>query len=272
MPSLEDIRERFAGDRYAAHSGIIIEEAREGYARCSMVIQPYHLNALNSVQGGALFTLGDFAFAVASSLESRIILDTTGAEKLVGKGDMLYYPLGSGKPQRVQGCLIEDDEVTAVTQYIKEHFEADYSDEVISQVEANAQANEKGTKGGKTAGTELAEDHQDRDELYDDAVEVIVNTGMASVSMLQRRLKLGYSRAARLVDQMEEDGIVGPFQGSKPREVLLSKAEWQEAKLKNGIAQDEFAMAKQMSEAADAAADLPWEEDEMAQEMASEEI
>ena len=212
------------------------------------------------------------AFAVASSLESRIILDTSGAEKLVGKGDMLYYPLGSGKPQRVQGCLIEDDEVTAVTQYIKEHFEADYSDEVISQVEANAQANEKGTKGGKTAGTELAEDHQDRDELYDDAVEVIVNTGMASVSMLQRRLKLGYSRAARLVDQMEEDGIVGPFQGSKPREVLLSKVEWQEAKLKNGIAQDEFAMAKQMSEAADAAADLPWEEDEMAQEMASEEI
>ena len=212
------------------------------------------------------------AFAVASSLESRIILDTSGAEKLVGKGDMLYYPLGSGKPQRVQGCLIEDEEVTAVTQYIKEHFEADYSDEVISQVEANAQANEKGAKGGKTAGTELAEDHQDRDELYDDAVEVIVNTGMASVSMLQRRLKLGYSRAARLVDQMEEDGIVGPFQGSKPREVLLSKAEWQEAKLKNGIAQDEFAMAKQMSEAADAAADLPWEEDEMAREMAGEEI
>ncbi len=212
------------------------------------------------------------AFAVASSLESRIILDTSGAEKLVGKGDMLYYPLGSGKPQRVQGCLIEDDEVTAVTQYIKEHFEADYSDEVISQVEANAQANEKGAKGGKATGTELAEDHQDRDELYDDAVEVIVNTGMASVSMLQRRLKLGYSRAARLVDQMEEDGIVGPFQGSKPREVLLSEEEWQEAKLKNGIAQDEFAMAKQMSEAADAAADLPWEEDEMAREMAGEEI
>ena len=212
------------------------------------------------------------AFAVASSLESRIILDTSGAEKLVGKGDMLYYPLGSGKPQRVQGCLIEDDEVTAVTQYIKEHFEADYSDEVISQVEANAQANEKGAKGGKATGTELAEDHQDRDELYDDAVEVIVNTGMASVSMLQRRLKLGYSRAARLVDQMEEDGIVGPFQGSKPREVLLSKEEWQEAKLKNGIAQDEFAMAKQMSEAADAAADLPWEEEEKAREMVGEEI
>lgn len=200
------------------------------------------------------------AFAVASSLESRIILDTSGAEKLVGKGDMLYYPLGQRKPQRVQGCLIEDEEVTAVTQYIKEHFESDYNDEVISQVEANAQANEKSGKGGKAPGADLTEEHQERDELYDDAVEVIVNTGMASVSMLQRRLKLGYSRAARLVDQMEEDGIVGPFQGSKPREVLLSKEAWQEERLKNGLAQDEFVMAKQMSDAADAEEDLPWEE------------
>ena len=106
----------------------------------------------------------------------------------------------------------------------------------------------------------MTEEHQERDELYDDAVEVIVNTGMASVSMLQRRLKLGYSRAARLVDQMEEDGIVGPFQGSKPREVLLSKEAWQEERLKNGLAQDEFVMAKQMSDAADAEEDLPWEE------------
>lgn len=200
------------------------------------------------------------AFAVASSLESRIILDTSGAEKLVGKGDMLYYPLGNGKPQRVQGCLIEDEEVTAVTQYIKEHFEADYNDEVISQVEANAQANEKGSKNnGKSVGTESVAD-QEKDELFDDAVEVIVNTGMASVSMLQRRLKLGYSRAARLVDQMEEQGIVGPFQGSKPREVLLSKETWQEQKLKAGVAQDEFVMAQRMSEAADAEEVSSWEE------------
>ena len=206
------------------------------------------------------------AFAVASSLESRIILDTSGAEKLVGKGDMLYYPLGSGKPQRVQGCLIEDEEVAAVTEYVKEHFEADYSDEVISQVEANAQANEKNGKGGKNAAAaEPVEDGADRDELYDDAVDVIVNTGMASVSMLQRRLKLGYSRAARLVDQMEEDGVVGPFQGSKPREVLLTREQWQEMRLKRGEGDSAFAMAQQMSAAADAAAaagedgdDLPW--------------
>ena len=110
----------------------------------------------------------------------------------------------------MQGCLIEDEEVAAVTEYVKEHFEADYSDEVISQVEANAQANEKNGKGGgKGAAAEPVEDELDRDELYDDAVDVIVNTGMASVSMLQRRLKLGYSRAARLVDQMEEDGVLG---------------------------------------------------------------
>ena len=201
------------------------------------------------------------AFAVASSLESRIILDTSGAEKLVGKGDMLYYPLGSGKPLRVQGCLIEDEEVSAVIEYIKEHFEADYSDEVINQVEANAQANEKNGKGGKNAPPEAGLDSE-RDEMYEDAVEVIVNTGMASVSMLQRRLKLGYSRAARLVDQMEEDGIVGPFQGSKPREVLMSKEAWQEHKLRQGGDQEALAIAQAMSQAADAEADLPWTESE----------
>ena len=201
------------------------------------------------------------AFAVASSLESRIILDTSGAEKLVGKGDMLYYPVGSGKPRRVQGCFIADEEVSAVTEYIKEHFQADYSDEVIQQVEANAQANEKNGKGGKAAASEPTVD-SDRDEMYEDAVEVIVNTGMASVSMLQRRLKLGYSRAARLVDQMEEDGIVGPFQGSKPREVLMTKEAWQERKLRQNGAAEDLALAQAMSAAADAEVDLPWTESE----------
>ena len=201
------------------------------------------------------------AFAVASSLESRIILDTSGAEKLVGKGDMLYYPVGSGKPRRVQGCFIADEEVSAVTEYIKEHFQADYSDEVIQQVEANAQANEKNGKGGKAAASEPTVD-SDRDEMYEDAVEVIVNTGMASVSMLQRRLKLGYSRAARLVDQMEEDGIVGPFQGSKPREVLMTKEAWQERKLRQDGDAEDLALAQAMSAAADAEADLPWTESE----------
>ena len=140
------------------------------------------------------------AFAVASALESRIILDTTGAEKLVGRGDMLYFPLGSGKPLRVQGCLISDEE---------------------------------GGKGvGGSAPEEVGEEY---DELLPAAIEVVVETGMASVSMLQRRLKLGYSRAARLVDQMEEKGVVGPFEGSKPRQVLITKEQWQEMQFKQGM-------------------------------------
>ena len=172
------------------------------------------------------------AFAVASSLESRIILDTTGAEKLVGRGDMLYAPLGSGKPQRVQGCLISDEEVAAVVEFVKQSGGANYSDDVIRQIEENVQAKEKGGKGGSAAAGEAPSAEEEGDELLPAAIEVVVETGMASVSMLQRRLKLGYSRAARLVDQMEERGIVGPFEGSKPRQVLVSKEQWQEMKLR----------------------------------------
>ena len=169
------------------------------------------------------------AFAVASSLESRIILDTTGAEKLVGKGDMLYAPLGAGKPQRVQGCFISPEEIEEVVQFVKQSGEAQYSDEVIAKIEESIQEKEKGgaPKGGASA--EPAGD--DGDELLPAAVEVVLETGQASVSMLQRRLKLGYSRAARLVDQMEERGIVGPFEGSKPRQLLITRAQWQEMQM-----------------------------------------
>ena len=174
------------------------------------------------------------AFAVASSLESRIILDTTGAEKLVGRGDMLYFPLGSGKPQRVQGCLISDEEVAAVVGFIKEHSgTAEYSEEIIHEIEQHAAEKEKQGKGvGGSAPEEVGEEF---DELLPAAIEVVVETGMASVSMLQRRLKLGYSRAARLVDQMEEKGVVGPFEGSKPRQVLITKEQWQEMQFKQGM-------------------------------------
>ena len=174
------------------------------------------------------------AFAVASSLESRIILDTTGAEKLVGRGDMLYFPLGTGKPQRVQGCLISDEEVAAVVGFIKENSgSAEYSDEIIHEIEQHAAEKEKGSKGvGGSAPEEVGDDY---DELLPAAIEVVVETGMASVSMLQRRLKLGYSRAARLVDQMEEKGVVGPFEGSKPRQVLITKEQWQEMQFKQGM-------------------------------------
>ena len=168
------------------------------------------------------------AFAVASSLESRIILDTTGAEKLVGKGDMLYAPLGAGKPQRVQGCFISPEEIDEVVQFVKSSGEAQYSDEVIAKIEESIQEKDK---SGAAKGGAVEPAGDDGDELLPAAVEVVLETGQASVSMLQRRLKLGYSRAARLVDQMEERGIVGPFEGSKPRQLLITRAQWQEMQM-----------------------------------------
>jgi len=182
------------------------------------------------------------AFAVASSLESRIILDNPGAEKLVGRGDMLYAPLGEGKPRRVQGCFISPEEIERVVGFVKQSGEAQYSDEVMAEIEKAMAEKEKGGKkndrydGSTTAAVEAMEG----DEVFPAAVEAVLEVGMASVSMLQRRLKLGYSRAARLVDQMEEQGIVGPFEGSKPRQVLITKAQWQELQMKkNGAAASE---------------------------------
>ncbi|MBE6918874.1 MAG: DNA translocase FtsK [Ruminococcaceae bacterium] len=169
------------------------------------------------------------AFAVASSLESRIILDTQGAEKLVGRGDMLYFPLGTGKPQRVQGCFITPEEIERVVSFVKESGEADYSTEVMEKIEEAMRKDEKG--GDKKSGGDNSASADDGDELLPAAVEVVLETGQASVSMLQRRLKLGYSRAARLVDQMEERGIVGPFEGSKPRQLLIDRAKWQEMQM-----------------------------------------
>ncbi len=209
------------------------------------------------------------AFAVASSLESRIILDQVGAEKLVGKGDMLFAPLGIGKPMRIQGCLVTEEEVSNVISFIKENSSANYDEDILAEVEQNAKNAGKGGKGasamnvafpdlngGDTAAESPAEEAGD--ELLPQAVDVVMETGMASVSMLQRRLKLGYSRAARLVDQMEERGIVGPFEGSKPRKVLITKEQWQERKLQGGqFTFDDFAAARAMSEAADAESGLP---------------
>ena len=168
------------------------------------------------------------AFAVASAMESRIILDTQGAEKLVGKGDMLYAPLGQGKPKRVQGCFITDEEVQEVVSFIKQSSSPNYSDEVQAQIE---QKMEQGSKGDGGSGA-AASDSDGGDELLPDAVEVILETGQASVSMLQRRLKLGYARAARIVDEMEDRGIVGPFEGSKPRQLLITREQWEV--MKNG--------------------------------------
>ncbi|MEG2000624.1 MAG: DNA translocase FtsK [Evtepia sp.] len=163
------------------------------------------------------------AFAVASSLESRIILDTQGAEKLVGKGDMLWFPLGSGKPLRVQGCLIGDDEVASVVEFVKTSGSAAYDEEVLQQIEENVEAQERGNRHPNAS----MGDPDDADELFPAAVEVILELKQASVSLLQRKLKLGYARAARLVDQMEDRGIVGPFEGSKPRQLLITREQWE---------------------------------------------
>ena len=172
------------------------------------------------------------AFAVASAMESRIILDTAGAEKLVGRGDMLYAPLGEGKPKRVQGCFISSEEIERVVNFVKENGETDYDESVIDKINAAVAEKEKGNAkgGGNAAPDQNAAD--DVDELLPAAIDVVMETGQASVSMLQRRLKLGYSRAARIVDEMETRGIVGPFEGSKPRQILITKEQWLALKMK----------------------------------------
>ncbi|MGM9537616.1 MAG: DNA translocase FtsK 4TM domain-containing protein [Candidatus Onthomonas sp.] len=199
------------------------------------------------------------ALSVSSGLESRIILDTQGAEKLIGNGDMLYSPVGSGKPLRVQGCYIDEEEINQVVAFIKAHSESDYDDSVMQEVEQNAENAGKGSKkGGSTLpdstipepGPASGPSPEDGDPMLNEAIDVVVETGMASVSMLQRRLKLGYSRAARLVDQMEEKGVVGPFEGSKPRKVLVTKEQWAERKLQGGTVTT-FGEASAISQAAD---------------------
>ena len=157
------------------------------------------------------------AFAVSSQVDSRTILDMAGAEKLVGKGDMLFNPLGSGKPIRVQGAFISDDEVNNVIDFVKSQFdEAEYSEAVIDKIE---QANVPDAEKGNTADME--------DELLPEAIELVVSAGQASVSMLQRRFRIGYNRAARIVDMMEERQIIGPSEGSKARKVLISEEDLQ---------------------------------------------
>ena len=162
------------------------------------------------------------AFAVASATDSRIILDENGAEKLVGKGDMLYAPLGAGKPTRVQGCFITDEEAEEVAEFVKTSSDADYSDEILKEIEQNV----TGGKNGKDSDGDQLAMELDGDPLLPDAVEVVLDTGQASTSMLQRRLKLGYAHAARIVDELEEKGIVGPFEGSKARQVLITRDQW----------------------------------------------
>ena len=166
------------------------------------------------------------AFAVASQIESRIILDQTGAEKLIGRGDMLYNPLGAQKPMRVQGCFITSKEVEAVIDFVKQSGAPEYSQEIMDHIERQAENPQNGASASQGDGDE------GDDPMLMEAISVAVDEGRISTSMLQRRLKLGYARAARLIDIMEERGIVGPFEGSKPRSVSLTKDQWSEMQLR----------------------------------------
>ncbi|MBR1969391.1 MAG: DNA translocase FtsK 4TM domain-containing protein [Clostridia bacterium] len=160
------------------------------------------------------------AFSVSSQIDSRTILDMGGAEKLLGKGDMLFLPMGASKPKRIQGAFVSDKEVEKIVEFVKADSTARYNEDIIEHIE-------NGTEGEKES------DNSDCDELLPEAMEIVVELGQASASLLQRKLKVGYSRAGRLIDQLEERGVIGPHEGSKPRRVLMSRAEYQEMMLSN---------------------------------------
>lgn len=160
------------------------------------------------------------AFAVSSQIDSRTILDMAGAEKLLGKGDMLFYPIGASKPIRVQGSFISDSEVENVVGFIKSKANVKYNEDIIEQIEnANKSDKEK---------DEEKDDDDDTDEYLNDAIECVIEIGQASTSFIQRKFKVGYARAGRIIDQMEARGIISGYEGSKPRKVLMSKERWQE--------------------------------------------
>ncbi len=177
------------------------------------------------------------AFAVSSAMESRIILDQAGAEKLVGMGDMLFSPVGSGKPVRIQGAFVSDEEREEVIRFVKEQAIPSEASDELKDFMNKAAEDKSGADHGKTEPD--ASRNSDYDELLPKAVEAVLEMKSCSVSMLQRRVKLGYSRAARIVDQMEELGIVGPYEGAKPRALTIDNERWQTMKVELGFASDE---------------------------------
>ncbi len=168
------------------------------------------------------------AFAVSSQVDSRTILDSGGAEKLLGRGDMLYYPVGIPKPIRIQGCFVSDKEVEAVVEFIKSGKVVEYDEKIIEEIDKRAAQEKSESKAGGSS-----DGDSDEDPMITEAIECVVEAGQASTSLLQRRLKLGYARAARIIDQMEQRGIVGPFEGSKPREVRITKQQWFEMTMRS---------------------------------------
>ncbi|MEG0110582.1 MAG: DNA translocase FtsK, partial [Oscillospiraceae bacterium] len=172
------------------------------------------------------------AFAVSSQIDSRTILDAGGAEKLLGMGDMLFLPVGASKPIRIQGTYVRDEEISDILSFIKKHGEADYSNEMIQEMEKRAVPE-------KANGSQGQDDDSGVDVMFNSAVEVILDAGQGSTSLLQRRLKLGYARAARIMDEMEAAHIIGPFEGSKPRAVLISRQQWIEMTMQQSDTQQD---------------------------------
>ena len=165
------------------------------------------------------------AFAVSSQVDSRTILDSIGAEKLLGKGDMLYFPSGAPKPSRVQGAFVTDEEVEKIVDFVKSNGTATYSEDILETIENN-------NKTDKEIAQEASEDDE-ADPFLMDAIQTVIETGQASTSFIQRRFKVGYARAGRIIDQMEERGVISGYQGSKPREVLMTMDRWNELKMGN---------------------------------------
>ncbi|MBR2876834.1 MAG: DNA translocase FtsK [Clostridia bacterium] len=176
------------------------------------------------------------AFAVKSQIDSRTIIDTQGAEKLLGNGDMLYCPVGLSKPVRVQGSYLSDEEIERVISHVTSQGEVKYDDTVIQEIERNS-APKEDKKKSADAGVDSTGYGEDGDEMIPKAIELFIEQGMASGSLLQRKLKLGYARAARIVDELAEKGIVGPYEGSKPRKGLITKEQWYEMQARSASTQ-----------------------------------
>lgn len=172
------------------------------------------------------------ALTVSSAIDSRTIIDAGGAEKLLGYGDMLYSPIGASKPMRVQGCYISDEEVESLCDFIKNQGESQYSDEIQKEIESKAAQDKSASKF-----TDDSEGDESLDPLFEKAVEVVLENGRASTSFLQRKLSVGYSRGSKIMDQLEDKGVIGPQDGAKPREIRINMQQWIQMKA-NGDGMD----------------------------------
>ena len=187
------------------------------------------------------------ALTVSSAIDSRTILDSGGAEKLLGMGDMLYSPIGANKPLRVQGCYISDDEVEQLCDFIKNQGESDYSEEIQKEIESKAVQDKTSSKF-----TDDGESGENLDPLFAEAVDVVLENGKASTSFLQRKLGVGYSRGSKIMDQMEEKHIIGPAEGAKPRKILINKQQWIQMQAQGGVDEYTSDNMEQMSFGSDA--------------------